>query len=202
MPDRPSGSAIVRAVVLAAGAGRRFGGDKQLAELDGRPLLQHVLDALAAAGAGDPVVVLGANAEAIRPRIRWGAAEVVVNPSPARGLASSIRIGWTTVFRGAPDAVLLALGDQPRLRPDIIRMLIDAPLDSARPIVAPAYAAGGGRNPARIERSAEPFLAELAGDRGFGPLIDAHPELVRTIEVEGDNPDVDRPADLRALHRA
>jgi CTP:molybdopterin cytidylyltransferase MocA len=81
-------------------------------------------------------------------------------------------------------------------------MLIDAPLDSARPIVAPAYAAGGGRNPARIERSAEAFLAELAGDRGFGPLIDAHPELVRTIEVEGDNPDVDRPADLRALHRA
>jgi molybdenum cofactor cytidylyltransferase len=202
MPDRPSGSAIVRAVVLAAGAGRRFGGDKQLAELDGRPLLQHVLDALAAAGAGDPVVVLGANAEAIRPRIRWGAAEVVVNPSPARGLASSIRIGWETVFRGSSDAVLLALGDQPRLRPDIIRMLIDATLDSARPIVAPAYAAGGGRNPARIERSAEAFLAELAGDRGFGPLIDAHPELVRTIGVEGDNPDVDRPADLRALRRA
>jgi molybdenum cofactor cytidylyltransferase len=213
--DRPHTGPTVRAVVLAAGAGRRFGGDKQLAELDGRPLLQHVLDVLGLAGVHDPIVVLGANAEVIRRRIDWGSATVVVNPRPGDGLSSSIRIGWEAAFDvgpqvraaglasgHAPEAVLLVLGDQPRLRPDVVAVLVAAPLDPARPIVAPAYAAGGGRNPARIERSAERLLGELSGDRGFGPLIDAHPGLVRTIEVRGDNPDVDRPADLDALRGA
>jgi molybdenum cofactor cytidylyltransferase len=205
VPDPATARPVVQAVVLAAGAGRRFGGDKQLAELDGRPLLQHVLDALGAAGVDDPVVVLGASADEILPHIRWRSAQVVINPNPEAGLASSIRVGWTAAFSAGhppPDAALFVLGDQPRLRPEVARMLVAATLDPDQPIVAPEYAGGGGRNPARIERSAERLLLEVAGDRGFGPIIDAHPELVRTIEVDGDNPDVDRPADLDALRGA
>ena len=51
-----------RALILAAGEGRRFGGPKQLAELDGKPLLQHVLET---AAPWDPLVVLGAHADEI-----------------------------------------------------------------------------------------------------------------------------------------
>ena len=56
----------VAAVVLAAGAGSRFGGGKLLASLDGRPVLQHVLDRVAEAGLGDVVVVLGDDADGDR----------------------------------------------------------------------------------------------------------------------------------------
>ncbi len=140
----------VRAVVLAAGAGSRFGGRKLGAGLDGKPVLQHVLDALAAAGLDDPIVVVGA----VVPGgldLRRGAA--VLNTDPGRGLSSSLRIGWRAALdtEPVPDAVLVALGDQPLVRPEVIAALAGAPLDPSRPIVAPRYGGSTARNPVRIE---------------------------------------------------
>ncbi len=196
-------TATVGAIVLAAGAGSRFGGGKLEARLDGRPVLQHVLDALAGAGIHDPIVVLGpssapSSAPSPAPSIDWRRARRVVNPDPSRGLASSLRVGWAaaTAGDGAPDAVLVALGDQPLVRADVLRAVTAAPLDSSRPVVAPRYASSGSRNPVRLERAAAMLVAEASGDRGLGPLLDARPELVRWLDVEGDNPDVDTRADL------
>ena len=59
--------------------------------------------------------------------------------------------------------------------------------------------ADGARNPVRLEPEADALVRAATGDRGLGPLLDARPELVRTMEVGGANPDVDRPADLVAL---
>lgn len=194
MPDR------VGAVVLAAGAGRRFGGGKLGARLEGRPILQHVLDALAAAGIDDPVVVVGEDEAALDAAMSWRAARRVRNPDPARGLSSSVRIGWAAAQarEPRPAATLIVLGDQPRVGPAVIRALLDQPLDAARPVVV-ARGAGGARNPVRLEPEADPLVAAATGDRGLGPLLDARPELVRSIDVEGANPDVDRRADLVAL---
>ncbi len=188
------------AIVLAAGAGRRFGGGKLLARLDGRPVLQHVLDALAAAGIDDPVVVVGADEPALAAAILWRRARRITNATPERGLSSSLQLGWDAAMaaRPSPRAVLVALGDQPRLDPAVVRALLAQPADPARPVVA-ALHAEGSRNPVRLEPEAGPFVAAAAGDRGLGPLLDAHPELVRMIVVAGSNPDVDRPADLSAL---
>jgi hypothetical protein len=78
----------VTAIVLAAGAGRRFGGGKLLARLDGRPILQHVLDALAAAGIDDPVVVLGRRCAGARHRLAGRASHREPGSGPrARRLA-------------------------------------------------------------------------------------------------------------------
>jgi molybdenum cofactor cytidylyltransferase len=194
--------ARIAVIVLAAGAARRFGSQKLLAPLDGRPVLQHVLDALATAGVLGPVVVVGGAAAALRAGIDWRAATLVENPNPARGLASSLHVGWSAALADpGVDAAIVVLGDQPRLRPGVLLDLLAAPLDPDRPIVAPRYAGGGGRNPVRIERSAEALVQAASGDRGLGPLIDGHPELVRTIRAPGSNPDVDRPEDLAALDR-
>ena len=73
------------AVVLAAGAGSRFGGGKLLASLEGRPVLQHVLDRLAEAGVGDVIVVLGDDAEAVEEAIDWRRERRVRNPEPESG---------------------------------------------------------------------------------------------------------------------
>ena len=189
-PDRRVG-----AIVLAAGAGSRFGGAKLEARLDGKPVLQHVLDALAEAGIDDPVVV---TAGPLMTEIEWGAARPVTNPEPGRGLASSLQVGWTAAMDAPepPEAVIVALGDQPLVRGAVLAALIAAPLDPDRPIVAPRYASTGARNPVRLDRDAAPLVDEASGDRGLGPLIDARPELVRWLEVEGDNPDVDTQSDL------
>ena len=189
-PDRRVG-----AIVLAAGAGSRFGGAKLEARLDGKPVLQHVLDALAEAGIDDPVVV---TAGPLMTEIEWGAARPVTNPEPGRGLARSLQVGWTAAMDAPepPEAVIVALGDQPLVRGAVLAALIAAPLDPDRPIVAPRYASTGARNPVRLDRDAAPLVDEASGDRGLGPLIDARPELVRWLEVEGDNPDVDTQSDL------
>jgi CTP:molybdopterin cytidylyltransferase MocA/SAM-dependent methyltransferase len=187
--------ARIGAIVLAAGAGSRFGGAKLEARLDGRPVLQHVLDALAAAGIEDPVVVTAGPQTA---PIEWRAARPVTNPDPARGLASSLQVGWEAAMGGdePPDAVIVALGDQPLIRAEVVDALATAALDAARPIVAPRYSDSSARNPLRLERDAAPLVDEAAGDRGLGPIIDARPDVVRWLDVDGDNPDVDSPADL------
>ncbi|MBI3752159.1 MAG: NTP transferase domain-containing protein [Chloroflexi bacterium] len=191
----------VRAVVLAAGAGWRFGGGKVLAALEDRPLLQHVLDALAEAGIDDPFVVLGRDAGAVRAALRWRRATIVTNPEPELGLASSLQVGWRSALDAGAAAVLVALADQPRLSPAVVTALLEPELDPAHPIVAPRYVGGGGRNPVRIEATGDALVRGLLGDRGLGPLIAARPDLVRSIDVPGSNPDVDRPEDLRAIAR-
>ena len=67
-PGRPAVGDLTRvaAVILAAGSSRRLGRPKQLIHLDGKPLLQHVIDAAQRAGVGEIVVVLGHAAERIR----------------------------------------------------------------------------------------------------------------------------------------
>jgi CTP:molybdopterin cytidylyltransferase MocA len=193
----------VRGLVLAAGAGSRFGGDKLEARVDGKPVLQHVLSALADAGLENPVVVVapepaaGADAGESGP-IEWGSAERVPNPAPERGLASSLQIGWQRALAADPatEAVLVVLGDQPLLLPDVIRAIAAAPLDAERPIVAPRYADTEAHNPVRVEASAAHLVDEARGDRGLGPILERNTTLVRWLDVAGDNPDVDTPADL------
>lgn len=196
MIERPT------AIVLAAGSGSRFGGGKLLASLGGRPILQHVLDALDQGGIADPTVVIGPTDELERD-MKWGAARLVVNPDPSRGLSSSLQVGWAAAMAAdpPPDCALVVLGDQPLLDPAVIAALLAAPPDAQRPIVVARHA-DGARNPVRLEPGAAPLVAEASGDRGLGPSLDLHPELVRHLDVPGANPDVDRRSDLVGILEA
>jgi molybdenum cofactor cytidylyltransferase len=192
-------------VVLAAGAGRRFGGGKLLALLDDRPLLQHALDAAADWGPDALIVVLGHEADVAERIVGWGAAQRVRNPDPDRGLASSLQIGVAAATAVEPplDGVFIALGDQPRVRPATFRLLARAADadQGAHAIIVPRYTGedAGVANPALLLRAAWPLVETLTGDRGMGPVIAAHPELVRSVSIDGANPDVDTPDDLRRL---
>jgi molybdenum cofactor cytidylyltransferase len=190
----------VVAIVLAAGAATRFGSPKQLARLDERPLLQHPLDALAAAGLRDVVVVLGDEAPAVESAIAWRDERRAINERPSDGLASSLRVGLDAAGDiGNADAALVVLGDQPSLRPDVIRAVLDAAIATSLPIVRPRYADDGAPNPVLVRRSAWSLVAGLDGDRGLGPLLATRPDLVLEVPVGGTIPDVDTPADLAAL---
>ncbi len=195
----------VVAVVLAAGASARFGSPKLLAPLDGRPVLQHALDAVAAAGIVDVVVVLGETAAAVEAAITWRTERRTVNPRPADGLASSLRCGLDAAVEvpGA-DAILIVLGDQPAVRPGVIRAILNAAADLATasaPFLRARYVDDPAPNPVLVRRSAWALAAGLDGDRGLGALLASRPDLVIAIESPGDNPDIDTPADLAALAR-
>ena len=189
----------VTGLVLAAGAATRFGSPKQLAPLDGRPLLQHPLDALAEAGMDDVIVVLGAEAAAIEAAMTWRGERRLVNERPKDGLASSLRVGLEAAAEDPTvDAVLIVLGDQPGLRPEVIEVVLAAAATTGRPIVRPRYERDGAPNPVLVRRAAWSLAAGLEGDRGLGPMLAAHPELVHEVAVAGSIPDVDTPADLAA----
>ena len=194
-------SPAATAVVLAAGSATRFGSVKLLAPLNGRPVLQHVLDALAAAGVSDVVVVLGRDAGALEGAIEWRAERRITNTDPDRGLSCSVAIGLAAVPEGAA-AALIVLGDQPAVTAATIRTLLDQPPDSDRPVVVARYADDSARNPVLLGRAAFPLVAEATGDRGLGPVLAAHPDLIREVTVDGSNPDLDSPADLAAAVEA
>ncbi len=200
--------ARVAGMVLAAGAGTRFGGGKVRASLDGRPLVAHVLDAARAAGIGRIALVLGRDAVDVLGAVREADGSaldgvlVALNAAPERGLATSLRLGMAAATaEPVPDAVVVLLGDQPMVRPGVIRALVDA-AGTASPgtlAVVPAYADDATPNPVLLLPPAWPLAASARGDRGVGALLAAcHERLVR-VAVAGANPDVDTRADLAAL---
>lgn len=196
--------ARVVAIVLAAGAGSRFGGGKLTAPLDGRPLVAHAVRTARSAGVGAIVLVTGAGADAVREVIEplLGPRDLIAhNDDWASGLASSVRIGLVAADRALPgaDAALMLLGDQPRVPLGAIAELLGAAPEPDRPIVAPRYPSDGGHNPVLLRRSGWALAGALAGDRGLGPLMAARPELVAWVAVEGQNPDVDTTDDLGRL---
>ena len=195
----------IAALVLAAGSASRFGSTKVLAPLAGQPVLQHVLDGIAAAGIVDVVVVLGRAAGEVEVAISWRGERRVVNPEPERGLSSSLQVGLRVLeVEGAAadarvEAVAVLLGDQPLVRADVIRAVVDSWRGGGGPIVAARHAADGVPNPVLLDRSVWPLAFALEGDRGMGPILARHPELVQLIATAGENPDVDTPADLARL---
>jgi molybdenum cofactor cytidylyltransferase len=186
------------AVVLAAGASSRFGSPKTLALLRGRPLLQHVLDVVAGVGVAEVVVVLGHDADTIERGLSWRSERRVRNPNPEAGLSSSLRVGLENVS-STSEAALILLGDQPFVRVDVIARLLAGLVSSGPPIVLPRYHDGGGANPLLIHRTAWSLAGEAKSDRGLGPVLRKHPDLVVEVDVEGSNPDIDTPEDLAAI---
>jgi molybdenum cofactor cytidylyltransferase len=185
------------AVILAAGASVRLGRPKQLLEVDGQPLVARAAAAALSAGAHPVVVVLGANADQIRPALDGSKVAVVLNPSWSEGMASSVRAGLQALAKADPgiDAVLLTVCDQPALSADVIRRLLGALQASGRGIAAARYS---GRNgvPALLRREYFFALAKLAGDHGARQLLNGAPEVVATVDLPELALDLDTPGDV------
>jgi molybdenum cofactor cytidylyltransferase len=198
---------VLAAVVLAAGSGSRFSphpGAKLLADLAGRPLLKHVLAEVRLFGPAATVVVLGHGAEVIEQALDWQGEIRVRNPRPSRGLASSLQVGIDTL-RALPldlGGAFIILGDQPRLRVDVLEALASAAESSRsadRAAVVPRYEDEGPRNPVLLLRPAWSWVDELDGDRGLAPSIASRPDAVLEVPVSGGMPDVDEATDLERL---
>lgn len=178
-------------LVLAAGSGSRFGGRKLLALIDGKPMLQHVLDLCADVSLSPVAVVLGGDADELEAACTWRSEIRARNPAPRGGLSRSVRIGLAALEQSEADRVVMLLGDQPFLTVGQLNAVLTEPA----PIVVPRYAGVPG-NPVVLNQIVWPLAASLVGDRGFSQLLAAHPDLVRYVDVPGTNPDIDYRDDL------
>jgi molybdenum cofactor cytidylyltransferase len=188
--------ACTGAIVLAAGRSSRMGGDhKLLADWRGKPLVAHVVDAIAAAGLPPPIVVLGTRAEAVRAALAGRPAVFVTAADHDLGLAHSLRAGLAAV-PATWDAALVCLGDMPRIGPEVLAALARAPGD----VAAPAWQGKRG-NPVRWGRRHFAALMALEGDIGGKALLAglAVPPTEVAAPDDAIFDDVDTPEALSAL---
>ncbi len=186
-------TARLRAIVLAAGAGRRFGGPKQLAQVRGRPLIEH---ALALVAAWDPIVVLGARADAIRAGADLGGAEIVVAADWAEGQAASLRRGVAAA--GDVDGVLVCLADQPGLTAAVLDGTVARFDPAACDAVRPRFAGIPG-HPVLLGRAVLAGVPGLQGDAGARGLLAGARVCLWDADGLADPADVDTPDALRAF---
>jgi molybdenum cofactor cytidylyltransferase len=190
-------SATLHAIVLAAGASTRFGSPKQLARINGHPLLQRVLS-LAGDQFGPAVtVVLGAHAADISASLPQSSASIVINRDWQEGLASSIRAGVQRL-PGACDGALILLADQPLVGAEGLRRLVTAWRRAPRQIIASMYNGVTGV-PAVFPRWCFDELCALRGDQGARLILRRHADRLVRLEHPEAALDIDYPEDLLDL---
>jgi molybdenum cofactor cytidylyltransferase len=189
---------VTAAIVLAAGLSRRMGRPKLLLELRGKPVIRHVVEGVIEAGIRRMLVVTGPENEALARALAGLDVQIAINPAPESGQASSVAAGVSALPAGT-DAVLIALGDQPGVRADVIPALIEAIKAPGKVIAAPRYADGLG-NPVLFAASVFGELLALSGDRGARAVIERAPSRLAVVDIGFPMPrDIDTPEDYESL---
>jgi molybdenum cofactor cytidylyltransferase len=181
--------------VLAAGTSSRLGRPKQLLELGGKAVLQHVLDAAAASRLDEILLVLGHAGRDIAARISLPARTgIVLNPEYAQGQSASLRAGLRALGPEA-EATVVLLGDQPGVRAEAIDAVLWAWRAGEGPVVRASYEGRPG-HPTLFDRSVWAELVQIRGDEGARGLLEAHPEWRSVAEAGGPAPeDIDTEED-------
>lgn len=186
-------------VLLAAGRGVRFGGEKLAEPL---PAGEHAGVALGLAAfrnlraaVDDVVVVVRPGHRALAAAFAGEGARAVAAERADEGMGASLAAG--VVAAGAADGYVIALADMPWIAPATIRAVADA-LRGGASIVVPRHEGRNG-HPVGFAASHRSALAALSGDAGGRSIVEANASSVRTLEVEDPaiHRDVDAPHDLR-----
>ncbi|MGI9239100.1 MAG: nucleotidyltransferase family protein [Woeseiaceae bacterium] len=193
----PNSETVVFAAVLAAGASSRFGATKQIAELDGKSLVQRAHDTATSVFGDQVMTVIGHDAGDVLRSMHANSGFVIVNEAYDSGMASSI----AAVAHACPsqaDALVVLLADQPLVTADHLRELQQTWSGSDVEIVATAFENGMGP-PVLLPRGAFGDLEMLTGDRGARKLFHDPRFELKTVPFEAAGTDIDTPADLAAL---
>lgn len=187
---------VIVALILAAGAGSRFRGErhKLLSLLRGTRVIDHSIAAVRAAIAeGAPIdrIVVVSGAVSLDPL----PADVLLvdNPNWADGQATSLAVGIDIATTLGAEAVVVGLGDQPFIDPAAWR----AVASSRATIAVATYSGSATRTPALIRREAWEHLPKT-GDFGARHLISSRPELVEPVPCSGTPADIDTIEDLES----
>ena len=180
----------IAAVILAAGAGSRYAGDthKLFAEVDGRPVISHVIDAARGAEV-EEVIVVGGSVD-LAPFVPDDVT-LIHNEQWAEGQATSLRAAVGYAESRGHDVLVVGLGDSPGVTTEIWNQLAEVEAD-----LASARYNGDLRPPVRLTASMWASLP-VSGDEGARSVMRQRPDLVRPVPVDGDPHDIDTLEDLR-----
>lgn len=184
----------IAAVILAAGAATRFGSAKQLADIGGKVMLQHIIDSCRQLKSVDLYLVLGANTEEIQTRIKIDKTKIINNSEWQEGIGSSIRAA-TLELQDSYEGILFLAGDQPFISTNQLDQLINSWRESPDRICAAKYLDTVGI-PAIFPRSMYSQLILLEGDLGAKKLLLENHDNMQLIEMPEAAIDIDRPEDL------
>ncbi|MFJ9007984.1 NTP transferase domain-containing protein [Streptomyces canus] len=191
----------VAGLLLAAGGGRRLGGrPKALLEHRGRPLVEHAVGVLRAAGCTRVHVVLGAAAAAVRERAELGDCVLVENPEWADGMGSSLRAGLDSLTGTTARAALVSLVDQPGIGAEAVRRVLAAYEDETS-LASAAYDGVRGHPVLLGAAHWSGITATATGDRGARAYLKEHEDAIALIECAdvAEPYDIDTTADLKHL---
>ncbi len=191
MQNSPQSRDFVTGIILAAGTSSRLGRPKQLLDLAGKPVLQHVIDVLRSAPVDEIVLVLGHRADEIAAAVpATGHARLVVNANYSAGQSTSFRTGLRAASDRSRAAVIL-LGDQPGIRLEAVTAVIEAWRGGGAGAVQAAYGGVPG-HPVLFDRSLWSELERAQGDEGARGILAAHPRWRTLVEIGGEPPrDID-----------
>lgn len=183
-------------LLLAAGAGRRFGRPKALVDVDGEALVTRAVRVLTEGGCSPIVVVLGARADDVRALVP-GRVTTVYAPDWERGMSASLRAGLSAVVEltPGPESVLVHLVDLPGVGPGVVDRLRAL---SGPEAVARATYDGTVGHPVLFGRRWWRDIGSAAhGDEGARGWLLGRTD-VRLVECGdlAEGTDVDRPGDL------
>lgn len=186
------------ALLLAAGASQRLGRPKALLPYRGSSLIEHAAETLLAAGCQPVLVVLGAEKDKARARVKGLPVGIVECDDAKEGMSASIRAGVEALATAAPAAagLLLALVDQPLVTAGLLERLIEAGSEGG--LAASDYGEAIGP-PAYFAREYFAELTALRGDRGAKRILQTHRDRLRLVEFPGGALDVDRSTDYERL---
>ena len=179
---------FISALILGAGASQRLGPPKQLLPFRDTTMLGWVVrQAQSATGVDEVVVVLGRAADEVRERVDFGTARVVENKVFSEGCSSSYRAGLAALSPES-QAIMIILGDQPGITPDVIDKLAEEWRRTEALIALCSY---DGRNghPMIFSRAMFDQLEGLHGDKAAWKLVDANADLVQEVRLNLPFPD-------------
>lgn len=178
-------TARVAAVVPAAGLSRRFGSaNKLLAVVHDKPLIAHVLSALASSPVAETVLVTGLDHEAVAAAAAKFSPRIVHNTAYIDGMGGSISTGIRALGPDN-DGVLVVPADMPFINPDTIaRLIAEFEIRACNAIVVPVTKEGEQGNPVLWPRDLFPLLAKLNGATGAKPLLAEHKSRIALLPAD------------------
>lgn len=179
----------VSAIILAAGQGTRIGKQKMLLPWGTSTILERVINNVLLSGAHEVVVVLGFKAEEMKGRLEPGLAanpnrskiKIMINHDFKDGISSSLIKGVDSVSKDA-EAVMIVLGDQPQIGPDIMRKVIKAFLENDQSIAVPSFKGQRG-HPVILDLKYKNEILGLKGDIGAREVVKFHPDNVLKVDI-------------------
>jgi molybdenum cofactor cytidylyltransferase len=173
---------MIWAMILAAGESKRMGKPKLLLPFGEKTIIEIIVATVVSSKVEQTLVILGSDREKIEEKIKDYPVKIVYNRDFRGGMLSSVQCG----FKSLPEetrAVLVVLGDQPKISATVINKLIDAHKSSGKGIVLPVFKKERG-HPVLIDMKYREEVENLSPEVGLRGTVYNHPEDILEVDVE------------------